>query len=89
MKGLNFSKGIRRLEIAFSIQPLSDERIKLYFEKTSSLTDERWEQIIERIIETEDRFPAIATILKASDCNIGVKFINGDEYRDGYRVIRD
>lgn len=59
-----FSKGIQSLEAAFRVQPLSEGSLEIYFRKLKQIDDKTWQQGIETIIDTEDRFPSIHTLLK-------------------------
>lgn len=65
LSGQWLCEGIRKLETAFGIQSISDARLAIYLEKLEGkLSKETWDQVVEKLIETENRFPSVATILK-------------------------
>lgn len=55
----NFLKGIKRLEAAFRIERFPDKSFKLYWERTKTIPDKEWDEIIEDQIEQDDFFPSI------------------------------
>ena len=64
MTDLKFLEGVYKLESAFRVNKLSDDFLKIYYEKLKEVDDKVWLQGIERIIELEDFFPSIRCLLK-------------------------
>lgn len=67
-----FLSGIKRLEAAFRVQPLSDASLKIYYEKLSSIDDLTFEMAVETAISEEDFFPSIAYL--RSVCGISHRY---------------
>lgn len=60
-----FNNVIRRLESAFN-REMPDEQKDLWFEKLGSWSRHKFSKIAETIIDENDRFPVLSTILKTS-----------------------
>lgn len=56
--------GVQRLEAAFRTQPLSDDSLKLYYEKLCNVPAADFLYAVEKIIEAEDFFPSISKLLQ-------------------------
>lgn len=58
-----FLKGISRLAVAFGVA-MTDERLSLYYEKLSHVyTDDDFLAVVESMIDTDQRFPAISVFI--------------------------
>lgn len=59
-----FIVGVQRLEAAFRTQTLSDNALKLYYEKIGDVVEADYLNAVEAIIEAEDFFPSISKLRK-------------------------
>lgn len=64
MNFVEFQSTCARLEMNFDRQ-LPDEKAKLWFEKIKSWSRYKFSKVVEGLIEEQERFPALAAVLKA------------------------
>ncbi len=67
MTRTEFAKHLTRLESAFCRNRMSQPSFDVYFEKLGHFKDEDLGRAVEKIIDDNDRFPAISVIRKATD----------------------